>query len=262
MPHENDLRLSNLNMFASPLEQFTLITIFPIWFGKYYLSFTTSAFYMILSAAFFLFACRLLTTSGGFLIPSRWQSIAEMYYEFLANMVKEQVGDAGKKYFPFIFTVFTFVLLNNVIGLIPYTLTPTSHFVITMTLSCTIFIGVTIIGVLKHKIHFLSFFLPPGAPIALAPFLVVIEMISYFFRAISLGVRLFANMLSGHCLVKILAGFAWSMIQMGGSMVWAALPLLAVVVAVFFLEIGVGFLQSYVFTILSCIYLKDAIELH
>lgn len=217
---------------------------------------------MILSAGFFLGALKLLTTSGGFLIPSRWQSIAEMYYDFIASMVKEQVGNAGKQYFPFIFTIFTFVLLNNVIGLIPYTLTPTSHFVITMTLSCTIFIGVTIIGVLKHKLHFLSFFLPPGAPIALAPFLVVIEMISYFFRAISLGVRLFANMLSGHCLVKILAGFGFSMITMGGPMIYAAIPLMVVVVAVFFLEIGVGFLQAYVFTILTCIYFKDAIELH
>lgn len=249
-------------MFASPLEQFTLITLIPIWFGNYYLSFTTSVFYMMLSAGFFLFGCKLVTQSGGNLIPSRWQSVAEMYYEFLIGMVREQVGDAGRKYFPFVFTIFTFVLLNNVIGLIPYTLTPTSHFVITMTLSCTIFIGVTIIGVLKHKLHFLSFFLPPGAPMALAPFLVVIEMISYFFRAISLGVRLFANMLSGHCLVKILAGFAWSMIQMGGGMIYLAFPLLVVIVAVFFLEIGVGFLQAYVFTILTVIYLKDAIELH
>ncbi len=248
-------------MFVSPLEQFTLITIFPFWYGNYYLSFTTSSLYMILSAGFFLFALRMLTAGGGYLIPSRWQSVAEMYYDFLASMVKEQIGNPGKRYFPFIFTIFTFVLLNNVIGLIPYTLTPTSHFIITMTLSCTIFVGVTIIGIFKHKLHFLSFFLPPGAPIALAPFLVIIEMISYFFRAISLGVRLFANMLSGHCLVKILAGFAWSMIQM--KMTYAAIiPLLVVIVAVFFLEIGVGFLQAYVFTILTCIYFKDAIELH
>jgi ATP synthase subunit 6 len=249
-------------MLFSPLEQFTLITLFPISIGNYYLSFTTSSLYMILSATFFLGGLKLLTMSGGFLIPSRWQSIAEMYYDFIVSIVKEQVGNPGKPYFPFIFTIFTFVLLNNVIGLIPFTLTPTSHFVVTMTLSCTIFIGVTIIGVLKHKLHFLSFFLPPGAPIALAPFLVVIEMISYFFRAISLGVRLFANMLSGHCLVKILAGFAWSMMQLGGMMVWAAVPLLVVVVAVFFLEIGVGFLQAYVFTILTAIYFKDCIELH
>jgi ATP synthase subunit 6 len=217
---------------------------------------------MILSGGLFLSFLSLVTISGGYLVPTRWQSMAEMYYDFIASMVKEQVGNPGKKYFPFIFTIFTFVLVNNCIGLIPYTFTPTSHFIITMTLSCTIFIGVTIIGILKHKLHFLSFFLPPGAPIELAPFLVIIEMISYFFRAISLGVRLFANMLSGHCLVKILAGFAWSMIFLGSPMMYAALPLLAVIVAVFFLEIGVSCLQAYVFTILTCIYFKDAIELH
>jgi len=249
-------------MSASPLEQFTLITIIPLWSGNYYLSFTSSAFFMMLSTGFFLFTCQQITSSGGYLIPSRWQSVGELYYDFLAGMVREQIGNAGKKYFPFIFTIFTFVLLSNVIGLVPYSFTPTSHFIITMTLSCTIFIGVTIIGVMKHKLHFLSFFLPPGAPIALAPFLVVIEMISYFFRAISLGVRLFANMLSGHCLVKILAGFAWTMLKMGGVMIYVAIPLLIVIVAVFFLEIGVGFLQGYVFTILTCIYFKDAIELH
>ena len=249
-------------MFFSPLEQFTLITLFPIYIGNYYLSFTTSSLYMILSAGFFFCILKLVTKSGGLLIPSHWQSVAEMYYDFIASMVKEQIGNAGKQYFPFIFTIFTFVLLNNVIGLIPYTLTPTSHFVITMTLSCTIFVGVTIIGIQKHKLHFLSFFLPPGAPIALAPFLVVIEMISYFFRAISLGVRLFANMLSGHCLVKILAGFGFTMLTMGGSMVYAAIPLMVVVIAVFFLEIGVACLQAYVFCILTCIYFKDCIELH
>jgi F-type H+-transporting ATPase subunit a len=249
-------------MLPSPLEQFTLITIFPLPFGNLFLNFTTSSLFMILSASFFFIALSMITMSGGFLIPSRWQSVAEMYYEFITNMVKEQVGEPGKKYLPFIFTIFTFVLLNNVIGLIPYTLTPTSHFIVTMTLSCTIFIGVTIIGIIKHELHFLSFFLPPGAPLALAPFLVIIEMISYFFRAISLGVRLFANMLSGHCLVKILAGFGWSMLQMPGLIMLVAIPLVIVVIAVFFLEIGVGFLQAYVFTILTCIYFKDAIELH
>jgi ATP synthase subunit 6 len=247
---------------ASPLEQFTLITILPLWYKNYFLSFTTSSLFMILSTGLFLVRLALVTNSGGFLIPSRWQSVAEMYYEFIRRMVREQVGRPGKKYFPYIFRIFSFVLVNNLIGLIPYTLTPTSHFVITMTMSCTIFIGVTIIGVLKHGLHFLSFLLPPGAPLQLAPFLVIIEMISYFFRAISLGVRLFANMLSGHCLVKILAGFGWSMLQLGGALTYARIPLVIVVIAVFFLEIGVGFLQRYVFTILTCIYFKDAIELH
>lgn len=250
-------------MLFSPLEQFTLITIIPINFGNYYLSFTTSTLFMILPIGLFIILLNMVCKKGGRLIPTGWQSAAEMYYDFIASMVNEQIGKPGQKYFPFIFSIFTFVLLNNIVGLVPYTLTPTSHAIITMTLSCTIFIGVTIIGVLKHKLHFLSFFLPPGAPIALAPFLVIIEMISYFFRAISLGVRLFANMLSGHCLVKILAGFAFNLIGMTGSpLMLASIPLLIVIVGVFFLEIGVGFLQAYVFTILTCIYFKDAIELH
>jgi F-type H+-transporting ATPase subunit a len=249
-------------MFGSPLEQFTLITFLPIGLGNYYLSFTISSLAMMASAWLFLFAIRENLQYGGFIIPTRWQSVLELYYEFILSMVKEQIGKPGRIYFPFIFTIFSFVLVNNLIGLIPYSFTPTSHFIITMTASCTIFIGVTIIGLVKHKHRFLGFFLPPGAPIALAPFLVIIEMISYMFRAISLGVRLFANMLSGHCLVKILAGFAWTMLSLGGSMAYLAIPLLIVIVAVFFLEIGVSFLQSYVFTILTCIYFKDAIELH
>jgi F-type H+-transporting ATPase subunit a len=249
-------------MIISPLEQFTLITFIPIALGNLHLSFTISSFMMVVSASLFLFAVTEIVSKGGFLIPSRWQSLLELYYEFVLSMVKEQIGKPGRMYFPFVFTIFTFVMVNNLIGLIPYSFTPTSHFIITMTASCTIFLGVTIIGLMEHKHRFLGFFLPPGAPLPLAPFLVVIEIISYVFRAISLGVRLFANMLSGHCLVKILAGFAWTMISLGGSMIYLSIPLLAVVTAVFLLEIGVSFLQSYVFTILTCIYFKDAIELH
>jgi len=200
--------------------------------------------------------------NGGYMVPTPWQSVFEMYYAFIAGIVKQQIGNPGKVYFPFIFTVFSFVLVNNLVGLVPYSFTPTSHFSITMTLSCTIFIGVTIIGLLKHKHRFLGFFLPPGAPIQLAPFLVLIELVSYFFRGISLGVRLFANMLSGHCLVKILGGFAWSVLKLRTYMFFAIIPFMAVIVAVFFLEIGMAFLQAYVFTILTCIYFKDAIELH
>jgi len=257
-----------MSIFHSPLEQFTLVPVLPIELeigGYYYdLSFTNSGLYMMFSLFIFLKVLQMVTESGGLLMPTRWQSVLELYYDFILNMVKEQVGKPGRKYFPYIFTIFTFILFNNIIGLIPYTFTPTSHASITMSVSCAIFLGVTIIGVMKHKIHFLGFFLPPGAPIFLAPFLIVIEMVSYFFRAISLGVRLFANMLSGHCLLQILAGFGWQMIpNLSGFSLFAALtPIIMVVTAVFFLEIGVSFLQAYVFTILTCIYFKDAIELH
>jgi F-type H+-transporting ATPase subunit a len=146
--------------------------------------------------------------------------------------------------------------------MIPYSFTSTSHLIVTFSLSVSIFIAVTIIGFQTHGIHFFSFLLPPGAPLALAPFLVVIELVSYSFRAISLGVRLFANMMAGHTLVKILSGFAWTMLSAGGIMyIASAIPFL-VVFALTFLEIGVACLQAYVFTILTCIYLNDAIHLH
>ena len=151
---------------------------------------------MFLATGFFLLFCSFVTVQGGNLVPSRWQSFLEMIYEFVANLVEEQIGQSGKKYFPFIFTLFTFLLFSNLIGMIPYSFTTTSHLIVTFTLSVSVFLGVTLIGFQIHGIHFFSFLLPPGAPLALAPFLVVIELVSYSFRAISLGVRLFAIMLN------------------------------------------------------------------
>lgn len=217
---------------------------------------------MFLTTGFFLLFCALVTFHGGSLVPSRWQSFLEMIYEFVANLVEEQIGQSGKKYFPFIFTLFTFLLFSNLIGMIPYSFTTTSHLIVTFTLSVSVFLGVTLIGFQIHGIHFFSFLLPPGAPLALAPFLVVIELVSYSFRAISLGVRLFANMMAGHTLVKILSGFAWTMLSVGGIMYLVSVIPFLVVFALIFLEVGVACLQAYVFTILTCIYLNDAIHLH
>nr|YP_008802538.1 ATP synthase F0 subunit 6 [Monomastix sp. OKE-1]AGZ90191.1 ATP synthase F0 subunit 6 [Monomastix sp. OKE-1] len=242
----------------SPLEQFTIVPLIPLG----YFSFTNSAFFMLLTTGLVSFLFYLVTTNGGFLVPSRWQSFVEMIYEFVLNLVEEQIGSAGKKYFPFIFTTFTFLLFSNLIGMIPYSFTTTSHFIVTFTLSISIFIGVTLIGFQKHGIHFFSFFLPPGAPLALAPFLVVIEVVSYSFRGISLGVRLFANLMSGHVLLKVLAGFAWTMLCSGGVLLVASAIPVVVVYLLFFLEVGVAALQSYVFAILTCIYINDAIQLH
>ena len=177
-------------------------------------------------------------------------------------MVQNQVGPAGRPYFPFIFTLFVFILGANLIGMIPYSFTSTSHIVVTFGLSLSIFIGVTLLGFLTHGLHFLSFFLPGGAPLALAPLLVVLEVVSYSFRAISLGVRLFANMMAGHTLVKILSGFSWTMLSVGGLLGVGALGPFLVVFALTGLELGVASLQAYVFTILTCIYLNDAIHLH
>lgn len=242
----------------SPLEQFSIVTLVPLG----YFSFTNSSFFMFLTVALVSFLFYLVTANGGFLVPTRWQSFVEMMYEFVLKLVEEQIGAAGKKYFPLIFTTFTFLLFSNLIGMIPYSFTTTSHLIVTFTLSVSIFIGVTIVGFQKHGIHFFSFLLPPGAPLGLAPFLVVIELVSYSFRAISLGVRLFANMMAGHTLVKILSGFAWTMMSLGGVMFVASFIPFAVVFALTFLEVGVACLQAYVFTILTCIYLNDAIHLH
>ena len=249
-------------MISSPLEQFAIIPIIPLHIGNFYFSFTNSSLFMMLTTGFFLLLSFFVTFKGGNLVPNRWQSFVEMIFEFVANLVEEQVGHKGKKYFPFIFTLFTFLLFSNLIGMIPYSFTTTSHLIVTFSLSVSVFLGVTFIGFQTHGLHFFSFLLPPGAPIALAPFLVVIELVSYSFRAISLGVRLFANMMAGHTLVKILSGFAWTMLSLGGFLSLAAIIPFVVVFALIFLEIGVACLQAYVFTILTCIYLNDAIHLH
>jgi F-type H+-transporting ATPase subunit a len=247
---------------SSPLEQFAIVSLIPFHIGNFYFSFTNSSLFMFLTIGFFLLFCFFVTQNGGRLVPTRWQSFLEMIYEFIANLVEEQVGEKGKKYFPFIFSLFTFLLFSNLIGMIPYSFTTTSHLLITFSLSVSVFIGVTLIGFQIHGLHFFSFLLPPGAPLGLAPFLVVIELVSYSFRAISLGVRLFANMMAGHTLVKILSGFAWTMLSFGGIMYLVSLIPFLVVFALTFLEIGVACLQAYVFTILTCIYLNDAIHLH
>ena len=227
-----------------------------------YLSFTNSSRFMCLSTELFMLLCMHVTVRGSTLIPTPWQSFVEMVYEFIVSLVSEQIGEKGKQYFPMLFTLFAFLLCSNLIGMIPYSFTTTSHFIVTFGLSVSVFIAVTIIGFQIHGLHFFSFLLPPGAPLALAPFLVVIELVSYGFRAISLGVRLFANMMAGHTLVKILSGFAWSMLSLGGVLKLAASIPFAVVFALLFLEVGVACLQAYVFTILTCIYLNDAIHLH
>jgi len=246
----------------SPLEQFSIITLIPMHIGNVYFSFTNSSLYMLLFTGLVGALFYMVTIDGGRLVPSRWQSVVEMLYTFILDMVEGQVGPAGKKYFPFVFTTFSFILFANLIGMVPYSFTVTSHFVVTFGISVSIFIGVTIIGFQKHGLHFFSFFFPPGAPLALAPLLVVLELLSYSFRALSLGVRLFANMMAGHTLVKILSGFAWTMLGVGGLLAVGSILPFGVVFALTGLEIGVAFLQAYVFTILTCIYLNDAIQLH
>ena len=249
-------------MIFTPLEQFAIISYIPFHIGNIYLSFTNSSLYLMFTTGIVFTLFFLVVVNGGFLVPSRWQTIVEMIYEFVVSLVYEQIGKKGEKYFALIFTTFVFLLFTNLIGMIPYSFTATSHFLITFGLSLSIFIGITIVGFQTHGLHFFSFLLPKGAPLLLAPLLVVLELVSYCFRAISLGVRLFANMMAGHTLVKILAGFAWSMVSIGGLLGIASVVPFTVVFALTGLEIGVACLQAYVFTILTCIYLNDAINLH
>jgi F-type H+-transporting ATPase subunit a len=190
------------------------------------------------------------------LVPGRLQSVAEVGYEFIAGMVRDNVGNAGKKYFPFVFTLFIFILFCNLLGLVPYAFTPTSHIIVTFAMAATVFLGVTIIGIARHGLHFLSFFVPKGVPFVLLLLLVPIEVISYFVRPFSLSIRLFANMLAGHTMLKVFGGFV---VMLGLYAGWAPL---AFIVAFTGLELLIAFLQAYVFAILTCLYLNDAIHLH
>ena len=238
-----------------PMHQFEIQRIIPLELFGYDASFTNSALFMVIAAVlitlFTLFAMR-----KGALVPGRLQSVAELSYEFVANMVRDNVGTSGMKYFPFIFTLFMFVLALNMLGMVPYAFTVTSHIIVTFALAAFVFIGVTLIGFWKHGIGFLKFFVPSGVPFVMLPLLVVIEVISYLTRPVSLSVRLFANMMAGHTMLKVFGSFVVALGLLGG---WAAL---AFMVAFTGLEILVAFLQAYVFAILTCIYLNDALHMH
>ena len=249
-------------MIGSPLEQFGLLRIIRLSLGTFDYSITNATFYLFLSIGLVLYVFYATTRKGLLFLPCAWGSFLSMIYSFGNSLVKEQVGEEGRVYFPFIFTLFLWILANNLIGMVPYSFTTTSHFLVTFTLSFSIFIGITIIGFERHGLHFFSFLFPPGAPLILAPLLVVLELVSYCFRAISLGVRLFANMMAGHTLVKILAGFGWTMCKGPWTLLLLGSIPYMIVFALMGLEIGVAFLQAYVFTILCTIYLNDAIHLH
>nr|YP_010736423.1 ATP synthase F0 subunit 6 [Plantago ovata]WEL36381.1 ATP synthase F0 subunit 6 [Plantago ovata] len=256
------------NSVHSPLQQFSIIPLIPIKMGNLFFSFTNSSLFMLLTLGLVLLFLHFVTKKGGGnLVPNAWQSLVELIYDFVLNLVNEQIdglsGNVKQKFFPCILVTFTFLLFCNLQGMIPYSFTVTSHFLITLGLSFSLFLGITIVGFQKHGLHFLSFFLPAGVPLPLAPFLVLLELISYCFRALSLGIRLFANMMAGHSLVKILSGFAWTMLCMNDLFYFIGhLGPLFIVLALTGLELGVAILQAYVFTILICIYLNDAINLH
>jgi F-type H+-transporting ATPase subunit a len=240
---------------SNPLEQFQIERLFELRIGGVDASFTNSALFMLI-AIVAITAFLLLATRQRSLVPTRLQSMAELSYEFVANMIRDNVGTAGMQYFPFIFSLFMFILFCNLIGMIPFTFTVTSHIIVTFAMALVVFIGVTIIGFARHGLGYLKLFVPAGVPLALLPLLVVIEVLSYLIRPISLSVRLFANMTAGHTMLKVFGGFVVMLGILGG---WAPL---AFVVALTGLEFGIAVLQAYVFTILTCIYLNDAVHMH
>lgn len=245
----------------SPVEQFTIKALMHIELFGYDVSFSNSALFMmltvILSVSYLTFAMR-----NRAMVPGRLQASAEMLYEFISEMVRSNVGSEGRPFFPFIFTLFIFLLFGNMLGLIPYSYTFTSQIVVTFLLAAFIFVGVTLVALIKHGMHFFSFFVPPGAPKVLIPFLIIIEVISYFVRPVSLSVRLFANMLAGHTMLKVFAGLAVMITGAGGvAVAGSILPFLALI-GLTGLEVLVAGLQAYVFTILTCMYLNDALHLH
>ncbi|KAI3472752.1 hypothetical protein Pfo_030336 [Paulownia fortunei] len=252
----------------SPLEQFSILPLIPMKIGNFYFSFTNPSLFMLLTLSLVLLFVHFVTKKGGGnSVPNAWQSLVELIYDFVPNLVNEQIGglsgNVKQKFFPCISVTFTFSLFRNLQGMIPYSFTVTSHFLITLGLSFSLFIGITIVGFQKNGLHFLSFSLPAGVPLPLAPFLVLLELIPHCFRALSLGIRLFANMMAGHSSVKILSGSAWTMLCMNDLFYFIGDPgPLFIVLALTGLELGVAISQAHVSTISICIYLNDATNLH
>ena len=238
----------------NPLEQFKIERIVPLHIGKLDVSYTNSALLMTIVVVV-ITALVLVGTRRAALVPGRLQSMVEMTYEFVADMIDSNVGREARDYLPFVFTLFTFILAANLLGLIPYSFTITSHIIVTFALAAVVFFGVTIIGIVRHGFHFLSLFVPHGVPLPLLVILVPIEVLSYFIRPFTLSIRLFANMLAGHTMLAIFGGFA-------ASIGLLAIFPVAINTALIGLELLVAVLQAYVFAILTCLYLRDAIHLH
>jgi len=240
---------------ANPIEQFTVRPLVEINLGGLDATFTNASAFMLLTVASVTMFLA-LSMRGRALVPGRWQSMAELSYEFIAGLLRDNVGSEGRRFFPFVFTLFMFILFANMLGLMPYSFTITSHIIVTFILAMVVFIGVTIVGILRHGVKFFSYFVPSGVPMAVLPLMIPIEIISYLSRPISLSVRLFANMTAGHIMMKVFAGFVIPLGIFGG---WAPFGVDVLLVGFEFL---VAFLQAYVFTVLTCLYLHDAIHLH
>ena len=245
---------------ADPIHQFQIVDLVPLGrIGSVHIAITNSAVFMAIAVGATA-ALMLGATARRQIVPGRMQSVAELAYDFVANTIRSTIGEEGMRFFPLVFSLFMFILVSNMVGLIPYSFTVASHIIVTVALSLLVFFTVLFYGLWKHGLHFLNLFVPKGIPVFILPMIVLIEVMSFLSRPISHSVRLFANMLAGHITLKVFAGFA-TMLGGLGAVGWlgATVPL-AMTVALTALELLVAFLQAYVFTILTCIYLNDAIH--
>ena len=246
---------------ADPIHQFVIQPLIPLEIAGLNLSFTNSSLWMVIAAVVSV-STLMIAIRKQAIVPGRLQAVSEMLYEFIASMVRDNVGAQGRQYFPLVFTLFIVVLMGNVLGLIPHSFTYTSHIIVTLALAMTVFLTVTIFGFVNHGPHFLSLFAPKGVPLPLQFVIVPLELLSFIVRPFTLALRLFANMMAGHLMLKVFAGFSTMLLGLGG--VGMALGLVPMVfnTALYMLELLVALLQAYIFAILTCIYLKDTVDLH
>ena len=258
--------MKNITLFSSPLEQFEILTVFSLYMGGLDFSITNEAVILFLifffTITFFSSAFK-QSDSTLYVVPHRWQVIIEIVYKMVLSMISDNIsGNKGQFFFPLVFSIFFYVASLNLIGLVPYSFTLTSHLIVTFALSIAIFLGINIICIRIHGLEFFSLFFPAGTSLLLGLLLVPIEIISYVFRPISLGIRLFANMMAGHTLLKVIAGFAWSLMGCTGILFLMHYVPLLILLPLFGLELAVGLIQAFVFSVLTCIYLNDAVNLH
>jgi len=244
-----------MSKYGGPLHQFEIVPLIPLEIAGMDISFTNASLFMLLAAAAIILLIGMPLGKRS-LVPGRLQNIGEILYEFVTDTVRENVGEEGLRYFPLVFSLFIFVLTCNILGMMPYSFTVTSHIAVTFALAMVVFMTMVIVGLLRHGLHFFSLFLPSGTPLWLAPLMIVIELFSFLSRPLTLAVRLAGNMLAGHILLKVLASFVIGMGVMWG---WVPIPFIMLFTG---FEIFVAVLQAYIFTVLTCAYLRDAVHLH
>jgi F-type H+-transporting ATPase subunit a len=245
-------------MFFSPLEQFEILPVFGV--GNLSITNSSLMMFIVFGLIFFIFYVTFLPNTNGVIIPNRWQQILEQFSSFVFTMLNDILGSKSKEFLPFVFSLFLFIFGCNVIGLIPYSFTVTSHLVITITFAFGIWIGKLLIGIRIHGIKILNLFYPQGTPFPMLFFIIPLELLTFFMTIVSLSVRLFANMMTGHILLNVFAGFAWSMLLAGGILWLLHFVPLLILFCLMFLETMVAVIQAYVFALLTCMYLKDVLD--